>query len=93
MIFSTLAGVAGFVGLVVWSLAKHKVPAQHFFDHIDADAEIMKALGQEGSHFNFQVKVQGEIWKARGEQNYSVGEKVKVRRQNDNHLLLDIVKS
>lgn len=93
MILSTLAGVVGFVALVVWYLAKHRVPTQHFFDHIDAEAEIMKALGQDGPYFNFQVKVQGEIWKARSDQNYTVGEKVKVRRQNDNHLLLDIVKS
>ncbi|MFP5458958.1 MAG: NfeD family protein [Bacteriovoracia bacterium] len=90
-IFSTLAAIVVFIGLIGWYLARHRAQKIDFFSHADQEAEVIRLLADEAAGTLYQVKVHGEIWKARGAAGLTPGTRVKVRKENSQELILEIV--
>lgn len=93
IVFSTLGGVAAFMGIVGWFFARDRHrPRPHFFDHASDDGVVTTSYGQEGEHWLLQVKVRGEIWRARATEALAPGTRVRVERQSPDNLILDVTK-
>ena len=90
-IFSTLAAIVVFIGLIGWYLARHRAQKIDFFSHADQEAEVFRLLVEEAAGTLYQVKVHGEIWKARGAAGLKPGTRVRVRKENSQELILEIV--
>ncbi len=93
IIFSTLAGIVVSLGTIAWFLTRNRTTQQNFFNHTHQEGEVMRSLGQQGTHHIYQVRVLGEIWKARSETALLIGDRVKVSQQRGDELLLDVIKS
>lgn len=92
VIVSTLGGIVVSLGVIAWFLARHRSEKQRFFDHSQQEGEVIRALGQEGSSYLYQIRVGGVIWKARSVVELSVGDRVKVGQQQGDGFLLEITK-
>lgn len=62
-----------------------------FFTHAASEGHVMRALGQEGAQWFYQVKIDGEIWRAVSTHDIPEGAPVLVTAQNAPRLLLSIV--
>ncbi len=91
IIFSSLAGVAIGLGLIVWLLyresKKRKTP-ENFFLPLGATGRILTMLGRH----EFQVKVKGEIWHARSQEDLDMSDTIEVYSVDDKNLILNIKK-
>ena len=81
------------LGTIAWFLTRNRATKQNFFNHTHQEGEVMRSLGQQGTHYIYQVRVLGEIWKARSETTLVIGDRVKVSQQRGDELLLDVIKS
>jgi membrane-bound serine protease (ClpP class) len=89
VIFSTLAGIATVLAVFGWVIAK-KNNAQTFFTHLNEEGSVISILNPEGDLYLYQIKVRGEIWKARSSEKFEIGQKVKIKSENNNSLILEI---
>jgi membrane-bound serine protease (ClpP class) len=90
LILSAISAILLFVGIVAYLIIKdlRNKKDNHFFDQVDETGKVLKVI-EAGL---YQVKAGGEIWKATSKQELSIGDKVLVKKNNDNHLLLEITK-
>jgi membrane-bound serine protease (ClpP class) len=91
IIFSSLAGVAIGLVLIVWYLYKENKKiknTENFFLPIGATGHILTILG----HNEFQVKVKGEIWHARSQEDLEMSDTIEVYSVDDKNLILNIKK-
>lgn len=76
VLYSTLAGVAASVGLIVWYLlkdAKKQKNTESFFLPVGVHGIVMKVEG-----FSGMIKVRGEIWKYHSSEQFTPGDKAEV---------------
>ena len=91
VLLSTLAGVFGAVGLLVWYLfreQKKQVKIQDFFLPMGSTGIILTKLESQ----IFQVKVNGEIWKATSHDDLQIGDLGEVISVDNKKLMLTIKK-
>lgn len=91
VIYSTLAGVLGGMGFIVWFLFKDRKNkrTEHFFLPQGSLGTILT----KADPTSYQVKVRGEIWKAISSENLEIDDQVEVESVDQQKLVIYIKKS
>lgn len=95
LMFSSLAAVVAFGAFLAWYMARDRARQggpRTFFTHASQEGQVIVELGQEGSEWSYQIKVAGEIWKARSAERFEAGQRVRIQRQSNESLILQISK-
>ncbi len=93
LIFSSVSGIGVLILLIIYVILKDKKQNQgdtQFFSLVNKTAEVVEFSEEKEGHFYFQVKIGGTHWKARSLQKYRQGDFVKIIKQDNTNLILEL---
>lgn len=92
LIYSSVAAIVIFMGLIVYIFIRDRKEAQNldFNNLVGKNATIISEMpSEEEGYFYYQVKANGEIWRARSKSPKTIGDHMKVLKQDDDHNILE----
>lgn len=92
LVYSSVAAIVIFMGLIIYIFVRDRKEAQDLdFNNLEGkNATILSEMpSEEEGYFYFQVKANGEIWRARSKSPMTVGEHMKIIKQDDDRNLLE----
>lgn len=92
VVFSVVGAIFIYLLLMGWFLIKTYRRRKNFYSNKNEVGTVMKVLDQEDNTYHYQVKVHGEIWNATSQQKLAKEEKVKIVINDDDNLMLKIIK-
>lgn len=88
IIYAVVASIAFYVVFIGWYMLKTHIKSKNYYSQEHEEGIISKVLGEK----KYQVKVNGEIWNAKSEEDLSVGDLIKILKEDDENLILKVSK-